>query len=49
MLYSIVAVLVIVWLLALTTATTMGGLIHILLAIAVVALLLKVIGGQRAF
>ena len=40
MLYTIVAVLVILWILGLVTSTTMSGLIHILLVIAIVVVLL---------
>jgi hypothetical protein len=45
MLYTIAVVLVILWLLGLVTSYTMGGFIHILLVIAIVAVLLRVIGG----
>lgn len=45
MLYTIAVVLIILWLLGLVTAYTMGGLIHILLIIAVVSVLLRVIRG----
>jgi Family of unknown function (DUF5670) len=48
MLYPIAAVLVVLWLLGLSTATTMGGLIHVLLVIAVVVLLLRVTSGRGA-
>jgi Family of unknown function (DUF5670) len=47
MLYTIAVVLVILWLLGLVTSYTMGGLIHVLLVIAVVTLLLQVISGRR--
>lgn len=46
MLYTIAVVLLILWLLGLVTATTMGGFIHILLVIAVVLVLLRVISGR---
>jgi len=36
MLYTIAVVLVLLWLLGLVTSTTMGGLVHVLLVIAVV-------------
>jgi Family of unknown function (DUF5670) len=45
-LYTIAVVLVILWLLGLVTSVTMGGLIHILLVIALVVVLLKVISGR---
>ena len=47
MLSTIVVVLVILWLLGMVTAYTMGGLIHILLVIAVVVVLLRVIQGRN--
>ena len=47
MLYTIAVVLVILWLLGLVTAYTMGGFIHILLVIAIVVILLRVISGRR--
>ena len=47
MLYTIAVVLVVLWLLGLVTSYTMGGLIHILLVIAIVVVLLNVIGGRR--
>ena len=48
MLYTIAVVLVILWLLGLVTSYTMGGLIHVLLVIAVVIILLRVISGRGA-
>lgn len=47
MLYTLAVVLIVLWLLGLVTATTMGGLIHFLLVIAVVAVLMRVISGRR--
>ncbi len=47
MLYTIAVVLVILWLLGLVTSYTMGGLVHVLLVIAIVVVLLKVIRGQK--
>ncbi|MDG5977794.1 hypothetical protein H010_21261 [Hydrogenophaga taeniospiralis CCUG 15921] len=49
MLYTIAVVLLILWLLGLVTATTMGGLIHILLVVAIVMVLLRVISGRSPF
>jgi hypothetical protein len=46
MLYTIAVVLIILWLLGLLTSYTLGGLIHVLLAIAIVAILLRVIQGR---
>jgi hypothetical protein len=47
MLETIVVVMVILWLLGFVTSYTMGGLIHILLVIAVIALLVRIIQGRR--
>jgi hypothetical protein len=47
MLYTLAVVLVILWLLGLVTGTA-GGLIHILLVIAIVVVLLRVISGRKA-
>ena len=47
MLWTIVAVLLVLWLLGFITSYTMGGLIHILLVIAVVVILLQVSQGRR--
>ncbi len=47
MLQTIAIILIILWLLGLVTSYTMGGLIHILLVIAVVVILLRVIQGRR--
>jgi hypothetical protein len=48
MLYTIAVVLCILWLLGLVTTYTMGGLIHVLLVIAIVVVLLRVISGRSA-
>jgi hypothetical protein len=47
MFYTIAVVLVILWLLGLLTSYTMGGLIHVLLVIAIVVVLLRVIRGEN--
>ena len=47
MLYTLVVVLLILWALGLVTSVTMGGLIHVLLVIAVVVLLLRLISGRK--
>ena len=48
MLWTVAVVLVILWLLGLVTAYTMGGLIHVLLVIAIIVVLMRVIQGRRA-
>ena len=47
MLETIAIILVILWLLGFVTSYTMGGLIHVLLVIAVVVILIRVIQGRR--
>ncbi len=47
MLETIAVILVILWLLGFVTSYTMGGLIHVLLVIAVVVILVRVIQGRR--
>jgi hypothetical protein len=44
---TIAAVLVLLWLVGLVSSYTLGGLIHILLVIAVVVVLVRVIQGRR--
>jgi hypothetical protein len=46
MLYTIAVVLILLWLVGLVTSYTMGGLIHVLLVIAIVVVLLRVISGR---
>ncbi len=48
MLYTIAVVLLVLWVLGLVSAYTMGGFIHILLVIAVVMVLVNLIGGRRS-
>jgi hypothetical protein len=47
MLWTICVVLIILWLLGLVTGTTMGGLIHILLVVAIIVVLVRVISGRK--
>jgi hypothetical protein len=47
MLYTIAAILIVLWLLGLVSSYTMGGLIHILLVIAIIVVVLNVIQGRR--
>jgi hypothetical protein len=46
MLWTIVALLLTLWLLGMVSSYTMGGLIHILLVIAVIVVLVRVIQGR---
>jgi hypothetical protein len=47
MLETIAVLLIILWLLGLVSSYTMGGLIHILLVIAIVVVILRVIQGRK--
>jgi hypothetical protein len=47
MLYTLAVVLIILWLLGLVSSYTMGGLIHILLVIAIVVIVFSIISGRR--
>jgi hypothetical protein len=46
MLSALVIVLLVLWLLGVVTSYTLGGLIHILLVVAVVVVLLRIIQGR---
>ena len=46
MLYTLAIILIILWVLGLITGTA-GGLIHILLVLAIIAVLLRVISGRK--
>jgi hypothetical protein len=47
MLWTIAVILVVLWVLGLASAYTMGGFIHILLVLAVIAIIVQVIQGRR--
>ena len=47
MILFMVVLLVVLWLLGMVTTYTLGGLLHILLVIAVIFLLIHVIQGRR--
>jgi len=47
MLETLAIILVVLWLLGMLTSYTVGGLIHILLVIAVISVLLRLISGRR--
>jgi len=47
MLYNIAVVLLILWLLGLVTSYTLGGVLHLLLVIALVMVLANFISGRR--
>jgi hypothetical protein len=47
MLWTICVILIVLWLLGMVTSYTMGGLIHILLVIAIIVVLVRVIQGRK--
>lgn len=47
MLWTIFVILLVLWALGLVTAYTMGGLIHVLLVIALVVLVIQLLQGRR--
>jgi len=47
MLETIAVILVILWILGLVSSYTMGGLIHLLLVVAIAVILIRVIQGRR--
>ncbi len=46
MLYTIAVILIVLWLIGLMTAYTLGGWIHALLAVAVILVLMRLFGKQ---
>jgi len=47
MLWTIFVVLLVLWLLGMVSSYTLGGFIHILLVLAIVAVLIRLIQGRR--
>jgi hypothetical protein len=47
MLWAIFVILLILWALGLMTGYTLGGVIHVLLVIAIIVVLIQVIQGRR--
>ncbi len=47
MLWTIAAILIVLWLLGVVTSNTMNGFVHVLLVIAVISVLVRVIQGRR--
>jgi len=48
MLWTLFVVLLVLWLLGVVSSYTLGGFIHLLLVLAVVAVLVQLISGRRA-
>jgi hypothetical protein len=47
MLETLIVLLVVLWLLGMVSSYTIGGLIHVLLVVALVVLVIRVIQGRR--
>jgi Family of unknown function (DUF5670) len=47
MLWTICVILIVLWLLGVVSSYTMGGLIHVLLVIAIILVLVRIIQGRR--
>ncbi|WP_152555168.1 lmo0937 family membrane protein [Desulfonatronum thiodismutans] len=47
MLWTIFVILLVLWALGLMTGATMGGVVHILLVIALIVLVVQVLQGRR--
>jgi hypothetical protein len=48
MLWTLVVILFVLWALGMVTSYTAGGLIHILLVVALVVMVIRLIQGRRA-
>ncbi|PKQ28994.1 MAG: hypothetical protein CVT60_07655 [Actinobacteria bacterium HGW-Actinobacteria-10] len=48
MLWTIAVILFVLWILGLITGTTINGLVHALLVLAVIAVVIQLITGRRA-
>jgi uncharacterized protein DUF5670 len=47
MLWTIALILIVLWVLGLVSSYTMGGLVHLLLVIAIIVILIRVIQGRK--
>jgi hypothetical protein len=47
MLWTIFVILLVLWLLGVVSANTLGGFIHVLLVLAIAVVLIRVIQGRR--
>lgn len=47
MLSALIVALLVLWLLGLATSYTLGGLVHVLLVVAIVVVLLRVVQGRN--
>ncbi|MEW6354578.1 MAG: lmo0937 family membrane protein [Pseudomonadota bacterium] len=47
MLWTVIAILFVLWLIGMVTAYTLGGLLHILVVIAIILAVVRLIQGRR--
>ena len=47
MLWTIVVILLVLWVLGFATSYTLGGLLHVLLVVAVIVAILQVVQGRK--
>jgi hypothetical protein len=47
MLWTILVILLVLWLLGVVTSYTMGGFVHVLLVVAVIILVVRLLSGRR--
>jgi len=47
MLYTIAAILIVLWILGLVSKVAIGGFIHILLVVAIIMVLVRLIRGEK--
>ena len=47
MLWTIFVILLVLWLLGMVSSYTLGGFIHVLLVLAVIALIIQLVQGRR--
>jgi hypothetical protein len=47
MLFTIAVILFVMWLLGMVSAYTLGGFLHVLLVLAIAAVLIRIIQGRR--
>lgn len=48
MLWTLVVILLVLWLLGLVSSYTLGGFIHLLLVLAIIIIVINLISGRRA-
>lgn len=48
MLWTIAGILLVLWFLGLITGTTLNGLVHVLVVLAIIAIVIQVMTGRRA-